>query len=81
MTKAAIAADSPLTAAAGARIAREGGNAVDIAVAAALWLYSRFTRLGLVVRASAENQKGAIHRARVTKARLMRHCSSPGYRP
>ena len=35
-TKAAIAADSPLTAAAGARIAHEGGNAVDIAVAAAL---------------------------------------------
>ncbi len=36
MTYAAIAADSNLTAAAGARIAREGGNAVDIAVGAAL---------------------------------------------
>ena len=36
LTKAAIAADSPSTAAAGARIAREGGNAVDIAVSAAL---------------------------------------------
>jgi len=36
LTKAAIAADSPLTAAAGARIAREGGSAVDIAVSAAL---------------------------------------------
>jgi len=36
LTNAAIAADSPLTAAAGARIAREGGNAVDIAVSAAL---------------------------------------------
>ena len=35
-TKAAIAADSPLTAAAGARIAEQGGNAVDIAVAAAI---------------------------------------------
>jgi gamma-glutamyltranspeptidase/glutathione hydrolase len=35
-TKAAIAADSPLTAAAGARIAREGGTTVDIAVSAAL---------------------------------------------
>ncbi|CAN5855859.1 gamma-glutamyltransferase [soil metagenome] len=34
-TRAVIAADSPLTAAAGARIAREGGNAVDIAVGAA----------------------------------------------
>ncbi len=33
---AAIAADSPLTAAAGAQIARLGGSAVDIAVAAAL---------------------------------------------
>lgn len=36
MAKAAIAADSKLTAAAGARIARQGGNAVDIAVGAAL---------------------------------------------
>ncbi len=36
MTQAAIAADSNLTAAAGARIARQGGNVVDIAVAAAL---------------------------------------------
>ena len=36
MTNAAIAADSKLTAAAGARIARQGGNAVDIAVAAAM---------------------------------------------
>lgn len=35
-TTAAISADSPLTAAAGARIAQEGGNAVDIAVSAAL---------------------------------------------
>ncbi len=36
MSRAAIAADSRFTAAAGARIARQGGNAVDIAVAAAL---------------------------------------------
>jgi gamma-glutamyltranspeptidase/glutathione hydrolase len=36
MTNAAIAADSKLTAAAGARIARQGGNAVDIAVGAAM---------------------------------------------
>ena len=35
-TRAAIAADSPHTAAAGAQIARLGGNAVDIAVAAAI---------------------------------------------
>lgn len=35
-TRAAIAADSLLTVAAGARIAACGGNAVDIAVAAAL---------------------------------------------
>jgi len=36
LTRAAIATDSPLTAAAGARVARAGGNAVDIAVSAAL---------------------------------------------
>ena len=36
LTPAAIAAGSSTTAAAGARIAREGGNAVDIAVASAL---------------------------------------------
>lgn len=35
-THAAIAADSPLTAAAGPRMARLGGNAVDIAMAAAM---------------------------------------------
>lgn len=35
-TRAAIAADSPLTAAAGARLARAGGTAADIAVSAAL---------------------------------------------
>ncbi len=35
-TRAAIAAASPFTTAAGARIARQGGNAVDIAAAAAL---------------------------------------------
>lgn len=35
-TQAAIAADSPLTAAAGARVARSGGSAADIAVSAAL---------------------------------------------
>lgn len=36
VTRAAISADSPLTAAAGARVARAGGNAVDIAVSTAL---------------------------------------------
>ncbi len=36
LTNAAIAADSPLTAAAGARLARAGGTAADIAVSAAL---------------------------------------------
>jgi gamma-glutamyltranspeptidase/glutathione hydrolase len=36
LTKAAITADSQMTAAAGARVAELGGNAVDIAVAAAL---------------------------------------------
>ncbi|MHC4990337.1 MAG: gamma-glutamyltransferase, partial [Planctomycetota bacterium] len=35
-TPVAIAADSPFTTAAGARVAQEGGNAADIAVAAAL---------------------------------------------
>ena len=34
--------------------------AITLVVAALLWGYSRFTRLGLVVRASAENEKGAI---------------------
>lgn len=34
--------------------------AITVLVAALLWGYSRFTRLGLVVRASAENEKGAI---------------------
>ncbi|MGI9517358.1 MAG: gamma-glutamyltransferase [Pirellulaceae bacterium] len=36
MTRVAIAADSHLTAAAGARIARQGGNVVDVAVGSAL---------------------------------------------
>ncbi len=36
LTRAAISADSPLTAAAGGRVARAGGNAADIAVATAL---------------------------------------------
>ena len=31
-----------------------------VAIAAALWAYARYSRLGLVVRASAENEKGAI---------------------
>ena len=34
--------------------------AITLIVAGLLWGYSRFTRLGLVVRASAENEKGAI---------------------
>ena len=33
---------------------------VVVIVAAALWVYSRYTKLGLVVRAAAENEKGAV---------------------
>lgn len=33
---------------------------IVILVAAAVWAYSRFSRLGLVVRAAAENEKGAV---------------------
>ncbi len=52
----------PVTIWDGLTIPRDGLwlGAVTLAVAGVLWLYSRFTRLGLVVRASAENQKGAI---------------------
>ena len=52
----------PVTLWDGLTIPRDGLwlGAITIAIAAMLWLYSRFTRLGLVVRASAENQKGAI---------------------
>ncbi len=34
--------------------------AIVILIAAALWLISRYTRLGLVTRAAAENEKGAV---------------------
>lgn len=33
---------------------------IVVVIALALWLYSRYTKLGLVVRAAAENEKGAI---------------------
>jgi len=33
---------------------------VVVLVAAGVWAYSRFSRLGLVVRAAAENEKGAV---------------------
>ncbi len=33
---------------------------IVILVAAALWAYTRYSRLGLVVRAAAENEKGAV---------------------
>jgi len=33
---------------------------IVILVAAGVWAYSRFSRLGLVVRAAAENEKGAV---------------------
>jgi branched-chain amino acid transport system permease protein len=33
---------------------------IVILVAAAVWVYSRFSKLGLVVRAAAENEKGAV---------------------
>lgn len=46
----------------GVTIPRDGLwlGGITVAVAAMLWIYSRFSRLGLVVRASAENEKGAI---------------------
>ncbi len=52
----------PVTLADGLTIPRDGLwlALITIVIAAALWGYSKFTRLGLVVRASAENEKGAM---------------------
>ena len=52
----------PVTIADGLTIPRDGLwlAAIVLVTAAALWIYSRYTRLGLVVRASAENEKGAV---------------------
>ncbi len=52
----------PVTFVEGVTVPRDGLwlSLIVIVVAAALWGYSRFTKLGLVVRAAAENEKGAV---------------------
>ena len=52
----------PVTIMADVTVPRDGLwlAALVIAIAAALWVIQRFTRLGLVIRAAAENEKGAV---------------------
>ena len=52
----------PVTIMADVTVPRDGLwlAALVIVIAAALWIIQRFTRLGLVVRAAAENEKGAV---------------------
>ena len=57
-----ILPDEPVTFAKGITLPRDGLwlAAVVIALGAGLWAASRYTRLGLVTRAAAENEKGAV---------------------
>ena len=52
----------PVTIMADVTVPRDGLwlAALVIVIAAALWIIQRFTRVGLVVRAAAENEKGAV---------------------
>jgi branched-chain amino acid transport system permease protein len=58
----AILPDEPVTFAEGITIPRDGLwlTAAVFMLAAAVWATLRFTRIGLVTRAAAENEKGAI---------------------
>ncbi len=58
----AILPDEPVTFAKGITLPRNGLwlTAVVLVIAAALWGASRYTRIGLVTRAAAENEKGAV---------------------
>ena len=58
----AILPREPVTIADGLTVPRDGLwlAVVVIAVAAAVWAASRYTRIGLVTRAAAENEKGAV---------------------
>ncbi len=58
----AILPDGPVTFADGITLPRDGLwlTAVVFVLAAAVWTTSRYTRIGLVTRAAAENEKGAV---------------------
>ncbi len=58
----AILPDEPVTFAKGITLPRDGLwlTVVVLVLAAALWSASRHTRIGLVTRAAAENEKGAV---------------------
>jgi branched-chain amino acid transport system permease protein len=58
----AILPDEPATFAEGVTLPRDGLwlTAVVLVLAAGLWAASRYTRIGLVTRAAAENEKGAV---------------------
>ena len=58
----AILPREPVTFADGVTVPRDGLwlAAIVIALAAVVWAASRYTRLGLVTRAAAENEKGAV---------------------
>ncbi|MEQ1701080.1 MAG: ABC transporter, partial [Ilumatobacteraceae bacterium] len=58
----AILPKEPVTFAEGITVPRDGLwlAAIVVALAAGVWLASRYTRLGLVTRAAAENEKGAV---------------------
>ena len=58
----AILPDEPVTFAKGITLPRDGLwlAVVVLVLAAGLWAASRYTRIGLVTRAAAENEKGAV---------------------
>ena len=58
----AILPREPVTIADGLTVPRDGLwlAAIVIAIGAAVWVASRYTRIGLVTRAAAENEKGAV---------------------
>ena len=58
----AILPDEPVTFAKGITLPRDGLwlTVVVLILAAVLWAASRYTRIGLVTRAAAENEKGAV---------------------
>ena len=58
----AILPDKPVTFAKGITVPRDGLwlAVVVLVLAAGLWAASRYTRIGLVTRAAAENEKGAV---------------------
>ena len=58
----AILPREPVTFAEGITVPRDGLwlAGIVLAIAAAVWAFSRFTRWGLAIRAAAENEKGAV---------------------